>query len=228
MERIRVCMDDREAGSEVAAALRGMEEVQVRIARLAVGDYVWEDRLLFERKTLIDLVASIKDGRLFRQAATLSASPLHGVILLEGTARDLATSRMRREAIQGALITLTLFLGLPLLRSLGPDETARLMVYATRQYRAVATEALPRLFPTRRPKGKRRTQLHLLQGLPGIGPARARYLLEMFGSVEAVLTATAEELAEVSGIGPRTAEAIRWAVSEQAGGYVPVDKDPVL
>ena len=49
-----------------------------------------------------------------------------------------------------------------------------------------------------------------------------------FGSVEAVLTATAEELAEVSGIGPRTAEAIRWAVSEQARAYTPFGEDPVL
>lgn len=111
---------------------------------------------------------------------------------------------------------------------MGADETARLMYYAGRLHRAVTTEALPRLFPARRPKGKRRTQLHLLQGFSGIGPARAQRLHKHFGSVEAVLTATAKELAQVSGVGQRTAEAIRWAVSKQASGYDVLGEDPVL
>jgi ERCC4-type nuclease len=228
MKKFKVSVDDREVGSDTVAALRGMGDVEVMVARLAVGDYVWEDRMLFERKSLMDLVASIKDGRLFRQGAALAASPLHGVMILEGTMRDLAAIRMRREAMQGALISLTLFLGIPLLRAMDGEETARLMYYAACQHRAVTAEALPRLVPARRPRGKRRTQLHLLQGFPGIGPTRARRLLEQFGSIEAILTATAEELAQVSGVGQRTAETIRWAVSEQAQGYEVCGEDPVL
>jgi len=37
----------------------------------------------------------------------------------------------------------------------------------------------------------------VLDGLPGIGPARKRRLLERFGSPEAVLSASREELAAV-------------------------------
>ena len=40
-------------------------------------------------------------------------------------------------------------------------------------------------------------------------------LLEAFGSVEAVVTATGEELQSVEGIGEHISEKIRWAVSEQ-------------
>ena len=43
--------------------------------------------------------------------------------------------------------------------------------------------------------------MFLLQGLPGIGPERARRLLTHFGSVEKVVTADAKSLAEIDGIG---------------------------
>ena len=232
MPPFRVTVDDREAGSGTVEALRDLAEVDLIVERLPLGDYAWDDRLLFERKTLIDLAASLKDGRLLRQASRLAAAPMRSVLILEGTARDLAASGMRREAIQGALVTITVVLGIPLLRAKDPAESARLMRYTARQCRALrdvsTRSAHPRHFPAKRPKGKRKTQLHILQGLPGIGPKRAHRLLERFGSVEAALTATDEELASVSGLGPHTADVIRWAVSEQALLYAASDDDPVL
>ncbi len=228
----RVVVDDREAGSGTVEALKAMDGVDLTVERLPLGDYAWDGRLLFERKTLRDLAASLKDGRLLRQACRLASAPMRGVLILEGTTRDLAGSGMRREAIQGALVSITVLLGIPLLRARDAGESARLMRYAARQLRALGDasrrEALPRPLPARRPKGKRKTQLHILQGLPGIGPKRARRLLERFGSIEAALTASIEELASTSGIGPATAEAIRWAVGEQPPGYTLPDDDPVL
>lgn len=66
-----------------------------------------------------------------------------------------------------------------------------------------------------RPKGKRRMQLYILQGLPGVGPVRAKQLLENFGSVEAVFSAHQDNIANVDGIGKNTARKIRWAISEK-------------
>jgi ERCC4-type nuclease len=231
MSPFRVVVDDREVGSGTIEALRAMEAVNLRVARLPLGDYAWEGLVLFERKTLKDLIISLKDGRLLRQACRLAAAPMRSVLILEGTARDLAGSGMRREAIQGALVTITVILGIPLLRARDAEESARLMVYTARQLRALGDasqqEALPRPLPVRRPKGKRKAQLHILQGFPGIGPKRARRLLERFGSIEAVLTADAKTLTSVSGIGTATAETIRWAVGEQVQRYKLLDDDPV-
>jgi ERCC4-type nuclease len=81
---------------------------------------------------------------------------------------------MRREALQGALITVGLFFGLPILRARDGEESARLMLYAARQGRAFAGGALPRR--GERPKGKRKTQLAILQSLPGVGAERAEKL----------------------------------------------------
>ena len=65
----------------------------------------------------------------------------------------------------------------------------------------------------------------MLQGLAGVGPERAKRLLDEFGSVESVLTASMEDLRAVDGIGLTTAEAIRWVVSEKqahCGSAAPV------
>ena len=66
--------------------------------------------------------------------------------------------------------------------------------------------------PGYRPKAKRARQLFLLQGLPGVGPERAARLLERFGSVQAIMTASADDLATVDGIGERTAAKMRGAL----------------
>lgn len=214
---IRIVADDREPADAVLAELRRCPDVDLCSARLAVGDYQVDDQLLVERKTLPDLAQSIKDGRLFKQALLLVDAPGQAVLVLEGRGRDLAASRMSRQAIQGALTILTLEMGLAVLRAADPAETAALMLMAARQRRAIADGDLPR--HGRRPTGKRRLQSHILQGLPGIGPARARHLIERFGSVRAVITAPADELAATPGIGRETEKRMRWAVEEPRACY---------
>lgn len=223
MPRIEILADDRELSGGVVDALRQRDEVSLAIERLPLGDYLIDGALLVERKTLGDLVASIKDGRLFGQGLRLAVSPLRKALILEGTSADLMGSKMRREAIQGALIAITLYLGIPLLRSRGPAETAQLMLFAARQGRSVAAGTAPR--PGRQPRGKSRIQSRVLQGLPGVGPQRARGLVERFGSLEGVMQADTEALASVRGIGRATAEAIRWAVKEAESAYGVADED---
>ena len=48
---------------------------------------------------------------------------------------------------------------------------------------------------------------------PGLGEARRKALLRQFGSLKRLRAATAEEIAEVPGIGPRTAEAVVAALA---------------
>ena len=219
MPPVQILADDRESQAEVIAALRGHDGVEVTLRRLAVGDYLLDGRLLFERKTLRDFAASLKDGRLFEQAVRLAAAPMRKAMILEGSAHDRADSGMRREALQGALVTLTLFLGIPLLRAADAAESARLMLYAARQFDRITGCAQPRLFPGKRPRGKHKTQLRILQSLPGIGPGIANNLLEQFGSVEAIFAADESALLDVAGIGAGRAKAIRWAVGERWAEY---------
>ena len=218
VEPIPVIMDDREPRDLMTQALASCGCFAVEVQHLSVGDYLIEDALLVERKTLPDLVRSILDGRLFQQSLQLVESKYPAALILEGSARDLEESGMRWEAIQGALVTVTLFMGLPILRSRCPEETARTFLYAARQRRTVSTDTLVR--HSRRPKRKAALQSYILQGLPGVGSKRAKHLLDRFGSVEAVFTATADVLSEVDGLGPDTIRKIRHAVEEPRSRYV--------
>ena len=220
-----IAADDRETKSGVPAVLQGMENVDLQIRRLSLGDYLADRRLRIERKTLPDFAQSVIDGRLFRQMINLAASRAKGILILEGTGRDLTPLHMRREALQGALITVSLILGIPVLRARDPQESAHLITYAARQMAAVAQGSGRR--PGYRPKTKQKRQRYILQGLPGIGPELARRLLAEFGSVAAVVTAGEADLQQVAGIGPQTAGKIRWAVSEGCRSYGREDDFPV-
>jgi len=211
---INIIADDRENKSEVIESLMGIENVKVSIYRLSIGDYQVDNRLIVERKTLKDFVVSIIDGRLFKQMLCLANSKSEGVLILEGTVSDMVEIGMTREAMQGALITVSLILGIPVLRSKDPSETAKLMVYIGRQIESMAMGGVQR--HGYRPKNKRKRQLFILQGLPGIGPGRAGRLLDRFGSVEAAISGSSSELQSVDGIGKSIADKIRWAVSEQS------------
>ncbi len=65
----------------------------------------------------------------------------------------------------------------------------------------------------RRTKGMTASEL---DGVPGLGPARRKALLDTFGSVRAIRQADAAAVAEVKGIGPALAEAVVTALSPPA------------
>ena len=213
----KVIADDREGKSRIIQYLKKSKNVSIEICRLPVGDYLVDNQLIFERKTLNDFALSIIDGRIFKQANRLVNSKYKCILILEGTGKELTETGVRRESIQGALITVSIVLGIPVLRSKDPSETARLIIYTTRQIKTIVKGPVQR--SGWRPKGKRKKQLFILQGLPDVGSARAVRLLNAFGSVEAVMTATTEELKSVEGIGLYTAERIKWAISEKILPY---------
>ena len=218
---MQITVDDRECSSGVVGHLKSFDGVSVEISRMKAGDYCVAGSWLVERKTLTDLVASIIDGRFFRQLYRLLESGKSPVLLLEGTSAVLHGSGMSREAIQGALMTTTLFMGIPILRSMSSAETASLLVAIARQQKELLQPSHPlkHHYPVRRPKGKLRNQMMVLQSLPGVGAQRAAALLKKFGSVEKIFESDAIELAEVNGVGKKTAEKIKWVIEEGAPEY---------
>ena len=144
---------------------------------------------------------------MFQQAGKLASVPMQSMIILEGTSSMVQSFGLTREAIQGALVSLSLVFKIPLLRSRNPEETARLILYAARQVQSHGCKQLyPRTFPyARRLKDKYKRQIHVLQGLPGIGPARASLLLDKFGTLKAIFNSPVHELEQIPGIGRNTA-----------------------
>jgi Fanconi anemia group M protein len=65
-----------------------------------------------------------------------------------------------------------------------------------------------RILPHKGYRSIRGQQESIIASFPSIGLKSARQLLEVFGSVEAVITAEKEALKQVKGIGEKTAEQI--------------------
>ncbi|MCF8107367.1 MAG: hypothetical protein K9J81_00085 [Desulfohalobiaceae bacterium] len=215
-EIARVLVDDREGDNAVVEALRAYGAC-LTTQRLRLGDYRLDEALLIERKTLADLAVSIIDGRLFKQASRLVDSKYSTCLILEGSAREASELSVSKEAIQGALVTVSLILGLPVLRTTTARETAWLMLTAARQLRACDKGAMKRA--GYKPKGREKRKLYLLQGLPNIGREKAELLLDAFGGVQAVMDASYEELIQVQGIGRITARNIRNILREPLAEY---------
>jgi ERCC4-type nuclease len=70
----RHSVDHSERHSALLEAARRSGAFDIRMVHLDTGDYLIDDEVLVERKTLGDFVASLVDGRLFPQTARLVAT----------------------------------------------------------------------------------------------------------------------------------------------------------
>jgi len=212
LENVQIVVDDRERPSGVVLELEKLGRVVVNIEHLSLGDYCIDGAVLIERKTAADFAQSLIDGRLFAQARRMVTSHLRPAYIIEGTSAEWSGLGVSREALQGALVTLMLIFDVPVFRSSDLAESARLILCIGSQLVRLRD---PGYVPYRQAKAKRKKtrQLRILQTLPGIGPDRAKRLLEGFGTVRACFGATTAELMEVEGIGPKTAAAIDQVIN---------------
>jgi ERCC4-type nuclease len=137
----------------------------------------------------------------------MADSQFRAAYLLEGGCSEWLGLGVSREAIQGALITLMLIFDIPVFRSSDTAESARMIFYIGSQ---LARLRDPEYLPYRQAKAKRKKgqQIRILRSFPGVGPDRAKALLDRFKTVRACLNASRNDLMDVKGVGPRTAAAI--------------------
>jgi excinuclease ABC subunit C len=88
-------------------------------------------------------------------------------------------------------------------------------MYLLQRARDEAHDFAIRFHRTKRSKGMIVSEL---DAVPGLGPSRRTALIKHFGSVKMLKEAGAEQIAEVPGIGRRTAESIVAALHAQDGG----------
>ncbi len=197
MPVVRVYVDEREKGSGVPEALAELGAAVI-YERLDVGDYLVSDEVVFERKTVDDLIRSVFDGRLFDQARRLAEAYPKPVLLVEGRFDRLWERTGRAAQVRQALLAIALDYGVRVVYTRDPGDTARVIYYtAQREQREKRRPVV--IQRKRRLETLREKQLYVLQSLPGIGPTLAEKLLEHFGSIEAVCKASIVELSRVIG-----------------------------
>lgn len=182
-----------------------------------------------QRKTIADLLASVRDGRLQREMAQMSRLGL-AVLIVEGRPR---------WTLDGQLISTSAGFGPQWSRS---QHRGLLWSVQAKGVSVTHTDDLADTIDTvrdlagwsrkrahqslnRRPKpsstwgkaGHRDFALHLLQSFDGIGPIQAEAILDHFGGVPLMWLATERQLMQVPGVGKTRAKRLAEALELPAG-----------
>lgn len=189
-------------------------------------DFLWpvEDLGLcgVQRKEVVDFLASIRDGRLARELAQLQFVN-HPMLIIEGKLRwtttgELLTSygeRWTKAQLQGYIWSIQARGILTTYTESSTETVDSVFMYYrwTSKLKHASTFVRPK--PTT-PWGKptnREYQVHLLQGLPGVGVELANRLIDAFGgTIPFGWRITEAELLKVEGIGKVKARAIYGAL----------------
>ncbi len=118
----RLFVDHSERHSALLEAARRSGAFDVRMVHLDTGDYLIDDEVLMERKTIGDFVASLVDGRLFPQTARLAHSRYRSVLMIEGP-RPPSMPDVHPHAVEGAVVSLAAMWRLPVLHSSEPEQS---------------------------------------------------------------------------------------------------------
>lgn len=214
-----ITADDREMNSAVVARLRS-QGCDLKIARLNTGDFLIGSRILVERKTVRDFVDSLIDGRLLEQASRLVGAAPRTMIMIEGEGLFQST-RVHPHALMGALTTLTLDFGIPVVTTKDGSESARFLTVAARREESMldglSETARDRLEAVRpeawsdpvtqaaagakqlRARGddERAAARALLEAIPGVDEILSVQLLDRFGTIAGVAWAEEKELYDI-------------------------------
>lgn len=170
------------------------------IKPLDIGDIASDDmNTIIERKSLDDLAASIIDGRYKDQVRTLMEVPSFVII----TGKELSyRNKKKSPMVFSAINSLQYKYRIPTYRVETNEEFCKLA--------AKIIEKRSKLDPLDFVIKRRLNdpQLEMFASIAGIGGKRAKTLMEKFESIQNLCNASEQDIAEIEGLGPRTAELI--------------------
>ncbi|MCS7118811.1 MAG: DEAD/DEAH box helicase [Archaeoglobaceae archaeon] len=200
---IKILVDSREMRSEVVKYLRD-SGVALEVKNLEVADYILSDRVAIERKTVEDLSESVIEDRIFQQMIKLK-SYQRPILLIEG---DNIYQRLHPNAIRGAMATIAVDFGIPIIRTKDEKDTAEfLLAIAKREQEERRREIVEHFAKTKRTL--REEQEYVVSAVSSVGGVIAKNLLEHFQTIERIATADEKELMKVPKVGEKTAKRIR-------------------
>jgi Fanconi anemia group M protein len=210
---VEVVVDQREMDSTIPRELSKRDGVRTRLETLDVGDYVLSDRVVVERKSIDDFLDTLTGGdrSMFEQLGDASRHYSRPVVIVEGEGSLYGRRQVHPNAIRGALASLAVDFGVSVLRTQSQADTMELLaVVAEREQEVEGREVS--VHGEKASKTLPEQQEYVVSSIADVGPVTARSLLEHFSTVEAVMTARADDLEDVAGVGAVTAERIREVV----------------
>ncbi len=208
-QKVQVVTDYREKGSEVMKELLELG-ISLQLEKLEAADYLCSPQCAVEFKTVEDFVNSIIDGRFIEQLKNIKHTFSKPLVIVQGEQDMYSIRKIHPNAIRGMLATIAVSFGIPILQTKNAKETASLIAIIAKREQDTSRDIS---LHTKKPLTLAEQQEYLVSALPGIGLRGAQQLLNHFGSVQALVNATFEQLKEVGGIGDILAERIRNVLS---------------
>lgn len=183
----------------------------VQTAQLEVGDIICSDRVCIERKSCPDFVDSFINRDIFGQIADMSRAYIRSIMILEGET-VFGLREVHPEALRAALSGVCVGFGIPIIPTTNVEETAAMAVTIARKEQFKEKRSIS-IHGKRSSMTLPQRQVYVVSSIgSGVGPVMAETLLKHFGSVQAVMNASIDELCDLDGIGKKTAENIHSIV----------------
>ena len=206
-------MDFRENRSQVPKFLTKLG-VEFEVADLPVDYEVGRDCFV-ERKTIVDFITSIGDGRLFRQVADLANNYGNPLFLLEGGGLY-QNCRVPANVIRGIMLWIAVRKRVPLLRTFNEYDTACTLRLLARKAGYLNNGNPEPVKHSRKIISPWEQQIKILTQIPNIGRQTAKELMKSCKSVAAMSRMSDEELTNLPGLGKERLKNIRQIFPEQS------------
>jgi len=204
---IVVYVDQRERNSGITLKLAEMG-ARIEVKQLQVADYLVSNSVAVERKTISDFLQSMIDKRLMTQAHELTQNFDTPIMMVEGNNDGLYTMRnIHPNAVRGAMSAIAVNFGIPIIFTQDAEDTAAMLyTIAKREQEGITKEVALR--GEKRAMSLKERQRFIVESLPNVSAVLAKRLLEKFGSVKKVMSATEKQLQKVEMIGEEKAKKI--------------------
>ena len=84
---MKLMIDARESKSRINSARQFFQDnYQIEIDNYPVGDFIFDNKVVFEYKTATDMISSVIDNRIFRQAEKMKQYPFAYIIIVGNVA----------------------------------------------------------------------------------------------------------------------------------------------
>lgn len=193
-DKFKILVDYREKNSLVPSILHRLG-FDVEFKELKVADYILNE-IAIERKTVDDFVSSIVDGRLESQLEELKQYDKK-LIFIEGIEEKSIyhkNSRINENAIRGMILSISLKHSIPIIYTKNSEDSAIfLKVLANKKYNLKAIN------PSKKILDREERAKYILEGFEGIGPKKAKLLIDEFKSLRNIFLLSDDILKEKFG-----------------------------
>ena len=191
--------------------------LDVEVCQLEIGDYIFDNKVSFEFKTIPDFIASIQNGKIFNQAINMAENYDYHYVIIQGDehtrSRALGMSRnyipINISQYLGALASLNRFT--TVIESYNPIVEEAYYRMLTTAAKAIQTKPIVKKFPR---KHKNPAFNYLCYCVYGINAKKAEIIVNAYDlkSISDLTSLTFEELCYIDGIGEKTARTVLEAL----------------